>query len=206
MSFPASVGQKYQCVIKSTLDGQQIRTILWYQLSALTPPASTDDICISINTLLQAAGGVVAKYAAVVPGNMALDSLTVQCVAPTRIRVVEFAVGLVGGGQNCDAPATTQAVLRTGDAAGRSHQGVLHLPISTDPGDIVGGRLSGAQLALLQTFANQTVPNLVGLAPTYVANAIISNGPTVAQVTLVTRAFAQDTVRTMRRRVVGRGI
>lgn len=206
MSFPAAVGQKYQCIIKSTLDNQQIRTSLWYQLSALTPPASTDDICISLNNLLQGAGGLISKYITAVPQNMNIDSLSIQCVAPTRIRPVEFLIGNNGGGGTCDAPGTTQAVLRTGDASGRSHQGVLHLPVSTDPADISVGFVTGGQLAILQAFANTTVGNLVGLAPAYTASAIISNGPAVAQITIVTRAFAQSTVRTMRRRVVGRGI
>ncbi len=206
MSVAAAVGQKYLFVVKSSVDGQQIRNTFWYQLSALTVGPSTDDIATSALALFNGVGGIIRKMELAAPGNQSFDSLSCQCIDPLRVRPVEIVIGTNGARGNCDAPGTALCYTRSGVLAGRKRQSVVHLVSSTDGADIVQGRPVLAQLTAVQNIANLNTLNINGIAPTYTLSPIIRNGAADAAVTLIERAFASDTVRTMRRRVVGRGI
>ncbi len=206
MSIAAAVGQKYLITVKSSVDGQQVRNTFWYQLSALTVGPTTDDICTSALALFNGGAGIVSKMLLAAPGNQSFDSLSCQCIDPVRVRPVEILIGNNGARGNCDAPGTALCYTRSGILAGRKRQSVVHLVSSTDGADIVQGRPILAQLTAVQDVANLNTLNINGIAPTYTLSPVIRNGPGAADVTLIERAFASDTVRTMRRRVVGRGI
>lgn len=206
MAVTAVVGQKYLVTFKGTLDAQQIRTTWWYQLSAVTGTPTTSQVESSMNTILQAAGSLCDLYAAVAPGNYILDTVAVQCVEPTRVRGQEFLSGINGTSDDNNAPGTAVVITLMGDLSGRSHQCTKHIPSSTGGADIIQGFTSAAYFALLQNLANGAVLPITGIAPGYTASPIIRNGPGNAQVTPITTGMARSTVRTMRRRVVGRGI
>lgn len=206
MPVTAVVGQKYLVTFKGTLDGQQIRTTWWYQLSAVTGVPTTAQVESSINTILSAAGSLADLYAAVAPANYTLDSIAVQCVEPVRVRGQDFPNGLNGTAGDCNAPGTAVVITLQGDLSGRSHQCTKHIPASTDVGDIAAGFCIGPYFTKLQNLANGAVLPITGLAPGYTASPIIRNGPGNAQVTPIITGAAKSTIRTMRRRVVGRGI
>lgn len=206
MPVTAVVGQKYLVTLKGTMDNQQIRNTFWYQLSAVTGVPTTAQVETSMNTILQAGGGFTDLFLVVAPANYRGDSVSIQCVEPTRVRGQDFLWGQNGNAGNCDAPGTAAVVTLMGDLSGRSHQCTKHLPCSTDPGDIAAGFTQAGYFAALQAFANACPVPITGIAPGYTASPIIRNGPANASVTPIITGAAKSTIRTMRRRVVGRGI
>lgn len=206
MSILAAVGQKYLVTVQGKVDGQRTMTNFCYQLSALAGAPSTDDVATEIGAKFAGVAGMVPLLADAGPSNWSIDYLDIQCIDPVRVRKISRLVNVNGNMNACEAPGTTMCYTRAGDLAGRKRQSTVHLPCSTDGADITAGRPTLALLNKIQLIANQNLLLITSLAPSFTVNPVINNGAGGANVTLITRAFAADTIRTMRRRVVGRGI
>jgi len=201
-----NLGDKILVTFKGELLGQRILSTFWYQVSALTGTPNTATFATALIAQIKTAGGLRDSFVDVAPQNYSLGEIWAQFIEPTRVvKVIDNTAD--GGNWPVDADTANVAavITRRGDLAGRKHVGSLHVPISTDPTAIIAGSLSAALKVKTDALATDiaSVQTLAGIGT---ANPILRNGPLTTDVTVINNAFSQTTVRTMRRRTVGRGI
>lgn len=153
-----------------------------------------------------AGASVKTTYLACLPSDYTLDYYNVQVIYPTRYkRKQTFDAGVGGLVAPAKESATAQVIYRSGDLGSRKDQSSLHLP---GVGDslIADGVLDAGQITRLNALAVKckTAYTILGGSIT-VSPAIFHRGPQPT-FSLITDAIAKTEVRTMRRRVVGRGV
>lgn len=209
MAYNVSAGDILEATIVGSSAGQTTLSVLHYRLAVITPQ---DGVTLAnlINADLNSAlpSCLIAAYADCCADNFSINSLILQWIYPVRYaRLVYSAVitdGTVANGSF--PPAVASALTKRSDMAGRSKQGTLHMP--GVPNDFV---INGLLTAGAISFYNQLgaivrdVVNVPGgggsdLFP------IIYHRQSPAASADITSVSVQSTSRTMRRRVVGRGI
>jgi len=201
-----NLGDKILVTFYGELLNQRIINTFWYQVSALTGSPNTATFATALIAQIKTAGGLRDSFVDVAPQNYGLGQIWAQFIEPTRVvKVIDNTADAGNWPVDADTANVAAVITRRGDLAGRKHVGSLHVPISTDPTAIIAGSLSAALKVKTDALATDIASAQV-LAGLGTCNPILRNGPLTTDVTVINNAFSQTTVRTMRRRTVGRGI
>lgn len=204
--MPQSVGD----VLLVTFDGfwhnQRTMTTFHYGVSAVTGGPSNDQFALALKNQMALAGGLIPTFLACCPPAYLLNNVWVQTLAPVRVVKTILSVALSGqfDGDSNTANLST-VVTRRGSLANRANIGSVHVPYPNLDADGSDGTIGAPMLAALGTFATQ-VRSQIAMVGTGTVIPVLFHGPAITDVNIVTSTIVQLTVRTMRRRTVGRGI
>lgn len=197
-----SVGDKFLVSLRGQMCNSQIISTFWFQCSTL---GTNVDYAANMNALwtaLNGASGLKAKFLACCPPEYVLLEAWLQKVDPTRLVSVKVSVVADGTyGEHATTANLAAVITRRGDGAQRKDLSSLHLPYANEDPGITNGTVAANMLTAMDTLATQMVFSVTA-TPGSTFNPVIRNGPLSTDVTLITQAFSQDTVRVMRRRTL----
>jgi hypothetical protein len=206
-NVPVQTGMLVLTTAQGRLSGQTILNT-WTHAVEVTAGAPTVDQLYDgmLNDWWDAGASVRTTYLNCLPSDYTMDFLNVQVIYPVRYkRKRHISAGVGGLTEAADQPVTSQVIYRSGDLGSRRDQSSLHLP-GTSVAQVDEGVYELAQTALLNALAVKCkTAYAIATATMNVTPVIFHRGPQPTY-SIITDAIAKTEVRTMRRRVVGRGI
>jgi hypothetical protein len=205
MAFPTA-GAIVELALEGTLDAQRVMNLLHYRVSYTSGgPAGEDELFNALHAAITPTGELIPRYLACISTDFTLDRIRYQVVAPTRTRFRYKDMGITGtGGAPACPPADSACITLRGDGAGRTNRRSLHLPGLpfdwVNQGKVDPGFLTNFANLRLKLEHIYTVLTTVDLQP------CIWHRTNYVQSVQIKDSQLQDSVRTMRRRVLGRGI
>jgi hypothetical protein len=209
LAYNVSAGDIIEVTIRGSINLQTTLSILHYRLATITPqdgPTLAGLFNGEINSALPSC--LLSAYADCCSEDMIILEVGLQWIYPIRYARLNY-TAVIGTGvvpSPCLPPAVATALTKRSDLAGRSKQGTLHMP--GVPTSFVGsGLLNAPAIAAynsLGTLLNDTVTPTGSGGSDFIP--IIFHRSSPAGSVDITNVVVQDTSRTMRRRVVGRGI
>jgi len=197
-------------VLLITFDGlwhnQRTMTTFHYGVGTLVGTPSYLDFATAVRTAFLTAGGLIPTFLAACPEEYFLNNLWVQTIKP--VRVVKTILSVASSGTNEFHSSTANlstVVTRRGPLANRKNIGSVHVPFANLDADSSNGTISESLLTILNTFGVQ-VRRTITMVGVGSITPVLYNGPTAADVSPIESTISQLTIRTMRRRTVGRGI
>lgn len=149
---------------------------------------------------------MLADYRACCGDDWLMTYQQLQVISPARWRRYIYSVDTGPGtlGSSAQTASTAGFIELRGDIANRHSVGGVHMPC---PGveEYSAGKFLGAQLDRYGTLAAGLILQIATAAPAVTWTPVVFNRAIPANSVVVTDGQAQDTVRTMRRRVLGRG-
>lgn len=202
------VADKVLITFVGSLSSQTTMSTFTYGVSTVGGSIQQDDAFAALNVAICSANKLRDKFVACCPSNWTLEDIWYQVIGPTRY--VKYNLSDAGVGPKSDYTANTPnvaaVIMRRGDIAARKGISTLHIPAPTDAEWITGGELTVEALTALGTLSVEMKNDITVAVPSFTITPIINNGPLAGDVTPITQTVAMSTVRTMRRRTVGRGI
>lgn len=201
-----AVGDIMLMQVRGTVNGQQTITNFTYRVSGMTTINSVvGDLDNYLAALDNDPTSIYAGLLACLPLNWGCDFLVAQQISPIRSVARKIVPMNTGGGRtHCNFQQSNGVITRETDLAGRSQISTLHVPGIADL-DAVDGETTVGYAPLLNTLADRSILS-VGYVGVPTLTPVIYHKGKVPNFNAITIAFSQPTVRTMRRRVVGRGI
>lgn len=206
MPFPLEPNSILQVTFKGTVDDQTCLSVFHYQYTGLTVIVDGEAAIAAINGALQDPTGLYKRYLDAVAGTWQNGRIRYQKIYPTRYRAIEYIPAVTEGQGPATSlpPANAVAITKRSNIADRHGLGTLHMPAVPS---------SWVQNGVVQSTPSVNYAN-VGSA--MVQTILVATGQPFAPI-MFNRAnpagsfFAstyavQQSVRTMKRRVVGRGI
>lgn len=151
---------------------------------------------------------LLTPWAACLSTSALITTTRVQYILPTRYRATVASEALAGTRTGvCTAQNVAAVITRFTPLAGRSQIGAVHLG-GISASDYSGGTLVAGLTTAMVTLKNALDVQLAqDLGPGLWTPCLYHRGKTgTAAFTRITGGFVQSTLRTMRRRTVGRGI
>ena len=203
---PAAPGQIYLVSAVGTWHGQTIINTMHLRTASITVPGTVENIYDDIHATLAAGTALLPIFLTLCPPEYSLDALWVQLIQPTRVVKKLYNVGLPGINLNSSTTANLQAtVVRRGILANRKQQGAIRIPYPTlHPGD-GNGNVSNAYRVVMEALGDKLIGTLSGTNAEY-EHVLFNKANSPSTQVLCESREAKLTVRTMRRRTVGRGI
>jgi len=200
-------GDRVLITVVGHLHNQRIMMTFPYLCDEVGASIQQSDAFAALRDQLCVAGGFMDKLKAVLPNNFEDLALWFQVIAPVRYSKYTLSSTATGAFNdvNAQTPNLAAVVTRRADRAGRKYRGSVHIPLPTSADLFSGGVLDTGYKTLVQQFANKvddaihTATPLINLTPS------LFHKPLSVDPTPIVEAFAQDTVRVMRRRTVGLG-
>lgn len=203
MAYSLPVGTVAEITFVGDFANQTIMSVFHYVY--VTPVTITDGAAALSTLVADFNTQLRPSYMNCLGSDYSLTALTGQSIFPLRYQRLTFPqAGAPGTANPAGTASTCAAITRKAERADRHAQGTLHVPCVPADG-FANGRFTLGYLTLLSTLAS-ALDN--GLTSGGGGNwtPIIFNRQSPAASYTVRGATAQETVRTMRRRVVGRGI
>ena len=206
MAIAPAVGQIYSVTFDLTMFGQKLMNTFQYRLGTIGTAITTDDVCDGMNTVMNTAGNMYAKYRACVTAQVTHNNTWIQVAYPARQRKKVYAIGVAGSWTGTAYTANTAvSIERYGPAANRHNIGRVQIPSADDATSINNGLVSGAgYLTVLNAFAAQMLQPLTTAAGS-VLGPVLVRSPIDGNYEFLLGTSVQTTVRVMRRRTVGVG-
>lgn len=203
------------CIIGIQAKGSQSgQTTITTFYRKVTPDASWGnpdyfDFITALDVLVQTIGELAPVYMGVMGEEFFLVSWDYQALYPTRYIIVPknptITQGQVAG--LCQPPAVSSAITLRTDVAGRTQRATKHLP-GVPASYVEEGKLTaGAKTAytnLINVLKDQWTITVGG--NDYLLDEVVYHRANPSISPLVTNGIVQETSRTEKRRVVGRGI
>lgn len=204
MAYPIGLQSILQISMRGTCDGQEFISLFYYLLWAGNVPDGAQTAEDAATAFM--AGGAAGNAYLPCIGN---DVVDIQCeaqwIAPSRyVKVREPGGPYAGQAASATRSANIAAALtKRGDQASRHSIGTLHMPAVPDDFITNGLVSAGGQADYLNLALNLDdilVPGVgIELRP------VIYNRADYTNSVRITNATVQQTIRTARRRTVGRG-
>lgn len=206
MAYPITLGNICEYIIETIVNGQTCLSVFHYKYTGTASITDGGAALLSLANNLNGSGGLLPKYADCLANNVIINQASIQLIWPTRWRRIApditTTTGLYDGG--CDNPSVAVAISKAGDIARKGGGGTLHLPgIPTTIQE--NGRISADYSATIDPLEVQIAAVKTG-ASGQTWQPIIYNRANPANSIAITSVSTETTLRTMRRRVVGRGI
>lgn len=189
--------------------GQTTLTILHYRLGGAPVETGTDGSAAltALNTVINnQTDSLQVRYMACMAVDFTCTAVRLQWLWPIRYRSQErtpqAAVG-TSGGQIVSANIAA-AITRGGDLAGRGKSGTLHMPAV--PANFMDDSILNADAKTAYDGFGARTATIIAASGGLTFTPVLYNREAPAQSQQVTVAASKNTVRTMRRRTVGRGI
>jgi len=201
------VGDNVLVTKTARLFGQLIMSTFGYVVTEKTGAVDQDTAFSQLNIAMCAAGEVHDAYNRCCPDQMLVEDIWYQVIRPTRYRKyykADLTTGVFSG-FSANTANVASTITRVGELGRRSNISSLHVPAPTGEDWLESGNITVAGLAKLEALADACrATYTIALGSTKFSPSIL-NGPLAANVTPITYAFHQTTVRVMRRRTVGVG-
>lgn len=206
-NVPAQTGMIVLTTAQGRLSGQTILNTFTHAVEVLTGAPTVDQLYQAVyDDWWDAGASVRTTYLAALSSDYTLDFLNVQVIYPVRYKRRQFIDANTGGLiEAAEQAATSQTIYRSGDLGSRRDQSSLHLP-GVNQVYYADGVYEVAQVARLNALAVKCkTAYSIGTGTLRITPVIFHRGPQPSY-SIITDAIAKTEVRTMRRRVVGRGI
>lgn len=207
MAYPILTGSIVEVILFQRMQGQQVMNVLHYQVTSASPIPDGKAALDALNTNLNSANiqGLFHTLADFQVDTVVYESLQLQWISPSRFRAIHYPPSQgFGNLGEAPAPIATSVVIQTiADEATRHGRGGVHLagmPASFNN----ASELSAAGVTALAAFLDALIMERTVGALTY--TPVIYNRANPAASLPITNGFQRTTLRTMRRRVLGRGI
>lgn len=205
MAYPISVGSIVEVTFPYRVNSQLCMAVLHYKLRS----GSVSDGATNLQALLtdlNAVGGLHEAMSFCQSEDATYPELRAQVISPLRF-VPETQLSNRSQGaitEPCNNQQVAIAVTKRSELASRHGIGTLHLGGIADT-FCTAGRVASAFGSIINLFAGQLNDD-VTLTGSVIYDPVIYNRSNPSLSAVITTASYQDTLRTMRRRVVGRGI
>src|SRR5689334_21532996 len=150
MAYPLTPDSIVECTIRTVVNGQTSLSLLHFRYAGTGTVSDGGAAILRLLNNMNAAGNLVAKYADLLAGNVALNELRGQLIWASRynpISVTPLVVGGQWGSGDCENPTVAAAITKRAENATRHGRGTLHMPGVANDAQ-AGGSLTGAyQLA-----------------------------------------------------------
>lgn len=205
VTFPIANGAIIEVTFQGLLDAQVVMTVLHYRYTGAVQ-ADGPGLLGNFVSNLVSASGEYTRWLQASSEDLTNCQIKTQLVSPTRYIALIWppttTVGQVA--QPALPPGTTVCVTKYANIADRAGRGAVHMP-AVPTTFVANGVTTLAGNTAYALFANSLsatfAPTLGGeITPVIYHRTLPSASPTVSV------AFAKNVARTMRRRVVGRGI
>lgn len=208
MAYPIATNDVIALTFQCSQDLQTVMSVFHYQYIG---PTTIADGAAALDTLLSnqfEPGSLLDKYLLACNADLKVTNINAQLVAPGRfaklsqLPAVGYSQGRIAG---TPLPSSTAvAITKRGDSANRHSVGTLHMG-GVDSASVADSVLTEAGKLLYAAVAGTLYFNIQANVDESFRPIIFNRaGPTSS--VRVTAATKQNNVRTMRRRVVGRGI
>jgi len=208
MSYEVDSGAILEITIRGTLAGQTTLTLFHYRLTVLTAQdglAAIDATNAAFNTALPSS--MLGAYTDCQSNQQSIDQIVYQWIYPTRYARVIKTPAILTGAIDAAAlpPGSAAAFTKRTDFAGPHSHGTLHLPGAplqfANEGVWDPAEAATAFLGLI-ALMNDVLPSSGAgdMTPIIFTRIIPANSQ------VITSASYMPEIRTMKRRVVGRGI
>lgn len=206
MAVPMTVGDIVSITIQGRLDGQTTMNVLHYKLTSLGSLTEFPTWAVALGTKLNTAAELSSFYTDACSENLTDLFYRIQKIYPTRL--VQAVINLSPSeGQIVESalpPGDQGSLTKRGIVAGRHSIGGIRMPALPITANEIG-YLSGAQVALYDILCTYLAAPITTVTIGTLTPIIFNRtgpGTSVDVATVSTEA----TIRTLRRRVVGRGI
>lgn len=215
MAYTVGPNAILQVVLRYTQAGQELMNVRHYKYTGVTVladgRASAESVADHIGNKTVTGPGRIANAWAAVGADLGVNLYAVdaQWIYPTRFGVIQRTSPLGGTVPGQLVPTGTQVAIELrGDQARRQDVGGVRIPGFTVDAVGVDSRLTAAAITnfnvlrdrFLDTFTTSTAPSTGPMVP------IIFHKASPPDSAVVSQAILKTEIRTMRRRVVGRGI
>jgi len=207
MAVNALTGDTLEVRIVGKVDLQVVMTVLHYQILEVPPDTPLKDVCDEFNTVLtNEDDGTISKYFSCLASDYDGDFTEIQRIAPLRMISYRYDPFASGGGVAAVAlpPGTSVALTKRAEASGPHGIGGVRMPavpVTFNAAGLLDPISYGAYDDLCESLKTTvTLPLEAVLEP------VILNRASPESSYVVYDVFRQDNIRTMSRRVVGRGI
>lgn len=207
MAYPLNPNSIIEVTIRSMVNSQTCLSVLHYRYDGTGTLSDGGAAILGLLNQMNGAGNLVTKYAALMPGNCTLEELRGQLIWATRYNPVAVTPSSLFGtwaGADCENPAVAAAITKRSQVASRHGRGTLHMPgVAADA--MANGRLTVAY----QTASNPLEAELAAQrtpAAGQLYTPVLYDRANPLSSEQIISVNTELTLRTMRRRVVGRGI
>lgn len=207
MSVPTTTGDIYEVRLRGMHDNQQVMSVLHYIYDPHGETITVEGACEGLNNALKTADDLMNKYYIVLNHEYVGEQTEIQRIYPDRSVYYSFDPFGANGLSEGDGlpPGNSVAVTKRSDLAGRSKVGGVRVP-AVSVGDVVEGRLTELAATGYGNFALKLlVHQPIGFGDAEMLPIILHRASPILSAPL-TQVLVQTAVRTMSRRVLGRGI
>jgi len=204
-----SVGDIVAVSFLGTINAQRTVTTLHFRAADASGTA-TSTLMQNLITLIRAGGGggdtLETTFLNCCAQNFTLNSIRAQKLSTVRAKFESQNRASPGNvAVDCDITNISGVLTKQGALANRRNIGSVHMP-AVPNGYASAGDVSGTYLTLLNAMAAKLTDVQTVAADTVNYFPVIFNRTTPADSPFISSAFAQTTMRVMRRRTVGLGI
>lgn len=206
MAYPISPGSLLEFTLLGRANGQRCMSILHYKYTGSTTIADGKLALTNFLANVNVASDLVGRWNDLIAQNCTIDQLRAQWIFPSRF-VYETAAPWNNVGlwpDDCQAPNVAATIEKRTERSGRDQRGILHLwgiaAAAQIDGFVAAGYDTKAALLITQLQLVRSITGGVTLAPVIYSRSSPSSSPQIVSCTL------PSTLRTMRRRTVGRGV
>lgn len=207
MADTMAVNDVIEITVKGELYGQTILNLFHFKLIEVGAATDYVPFCNAVNAAFNIAPtGYIVPMADCMTTDYNFTQIRIQRIYNGRLAAIGFAPDTTTGSiaEAALPPGTSVSIQRTGLQANRQNIGGIRMA-GVPPTYVDGGVLSSAGRLAYENFAERFPNNITSvdigtLAPIILHRAMVPNSPLIFSTTV------PNTVRTMSRRVVGRGI
>jgi len=207
------LSDKFLVTLVGELFGQKTMTTFTYQVAGGTGESPDINVFSSaLATQLQEPDQLVTEYLEIVPNELTLLSIWIQCIergtGGARMAKLDFPVNEVGTGGSAVDSVAQAAMTRRSIIAGRQERGTVRIPVAANATNAAAGMWTAGFLAKLTDFEAHLANDVVVSTGTNTTDLepIINHGFGALNVSILFSTEVHPEVRTQRTRVVGRGI
>lgn len=207
MAYPLTPDSIVEVTLRTTVNSQTCLSLLHYRYDGTGTLSDGGAAILGLLNQMNSAGNLVTKYADLLAGNVTLDELRGQLIWGSRYNPVSVTPSSAGGtwpGADCENPAVSVAITKRAEIATRHGRGTLHMPGVPQDAQVGGNSTNAYQTAanpLEAEIAAQRTPTSGQLW-----TPVIYNRVSPLDSARVVSVNTETSLRTMRRRVLGRGI
>ena len=210
-SYPvATVGSVFLMTLRMTWCNQQLRNVYHFRLDQNSNNRSIDVVATALHSVANTpATGLYATHAALRDQDCVLNDVQIQAIDPARYVAIGFALNQAGAittlSPNLDTPNLAAVLTRRAVVATRRGVSSLHIPLAISTDTMANGSLTVAAQTDLGDHGN-AILSIGSLGDGITMSSVIYHKAGNPLTNDIESFFAETTVRTMRRRTVGRGI
>lgn len=209
MPYDVSDGSILEVIVKGRLNAQEVMVVRHYKWNNQAFPGDPADgpgLISLFAPIFGGAGGAIDAIATAMGSAVTGLQGFYQWISPTRFAYEVYVPNLTEGQEAgvTEPPGVSAAIVLQADTTGPHSRGVVHMP-GVPAAFVSGGLINADGLTAYQSVGEKLSSEMEVGPDDDLFTPVIYNRATPAFSSVITHYTVKDTVRTMRRRVVGRG-